>query len=106
MPTPRRYPDAAARQAAYRARQAEARRQEQAAKGLPALPAVATLPGYARWRTLVRQATLLLQTVQEEMQAYHDDRSESWQESERGECFREELEALQAAQSAVEEVFP
>ena len=104
MPTPRRYPDAAARQAAYRARQAEGRRQEQAAKRLPALPTVATLPGHARWQGLLRQAQLLLETVQEEMQAYHDQRSETWQESERGENFRERLEAVTAVQSAIEEV--
>lgn len=104
MPTPRQYPTAAARQAAYRARQAEARRQEQVTNGLPALPALATLPGTARWEALLRQAHLLLQTVQEEMQEYHDQRSERWQEAERGESFRERLEAIQAAQSAVEEV--
>jgi hypothetical protein len=104
MPTPRRYPDAAARQAAYRARQAEARRQEQVAKGMPALPVVATRPGHARWRALLRQAHLLLEMVQEEMQEYHDQRSERWQEAERGESFRDRLEALQAAQEAVAEL--
>ena len=67
-------------------------------------PAVATLPGNARWRALLGHAHLLLLTVQEEMQEYHDQRTETWQESDRGEVFRERLEAIQAAQSAVEEV--
>src|ERR1051325_6589121 len=103
MPTPRRYPDAAARQAAYRARQTAARHQEQQAKNLPALPRVATLPGTVRWAALLQQAQLLLQTVQDEMQTYHEQRSETWQSSEPGECFRAGQEAVEAAQAAVEE---
>ena len=35
MPQPRQYPDPAASQRAYRARQTQARREEQQAKGLP-----------------------------------------------------------------------
>lgn len=105
MPTPRRYPTAAARQAAYRARLAQAREQELAAKRLPALPAVPTLPGHARWTALLQQAALLLRTTQEEMQAYYDQRSDSWQECGRGEAFLERLERLQEVQEAAEELW-
>jgi hypothetical protein len=101
MPTPRRYASQAERQAAYRQRQAEARSKEHAAKGLPPLPAVASIPGHARWQALVGQAELLLGTVQEEMQEYYDGRSQSWQEGERGEAFLERLQAVQEAQAVL-----
>jgi hypothetical protein len=105
MPTPRQYANPAERQAAYRARLAAARKQEQEAKGLPPLPAVASLPGQARWQALRRQAALLLQHAQEEMQAYYAQRSERWQDSERGEAFLERLEALQELHEAAEQLW-
>ena len=101
MPTPRRYVNPAQRQAAYRQRTALARRQEQEAQGLPPLPAVATLPGHPRWQALGRQALQLLETMQTEMQAYYEQRSEPWQDSERGEVFQERLQALQEAYEGV-----
>lgn len=104
MPTPRQYANPAERQAAYRARLAAARKQEQEAKELP-LPAVASLPGPARWQALRRQAALLLERAEEEMQAYYDQRSERWQESERGEAFLERLEALQELHEAAEQLW-
>jgi hypothetical protein len=63
-------------------------------KGLPALPAIATLPGRARWQASLTAAQALLEQVSQEMQSYFDDRSETWQESERGEQFTEHLEAV------------
>lgn len=105
MPTPRQYTNHAERQAAYRARLAAARKQEQETKGLPALPPVASLPGVARWQALSRQAVLLLDRAQEEMQAYYDQRSERWQESERGEAFLERLDALQELREAAEQLW-
>lgn len=104
MPTPRQHAHQAARQAAYRRRLTEGRRKEWAAKGLPPLPAVASLPGHRRWQTLAQQASMLLQTVQEEMQEYFDDRSESWQQEERGAAFLEKLQAVQEAQAGVEDL--
>src|SRR5688500_14144562 len=104
MPTPRRHTNQAARQAAYRRRLAQARERELAARGLPALPAIATMPGHARWQALIRQASRLLQTVAEEMQEYSDERSETWQESERGTAFLEHLQAVEDAQRAAEEL--
>jgi hypothetical protein len=104
MATPRRYANQAERQAAYRRRVAEARRQELAAKGMPALPTVSTLPGSQRWAGMTRQALLLLQTVEAEMQDYYEQRSEPWQESQRGERMAERLQLLQEAIAAVEEL--
>jgi len=104
MPTPRRYATPAARQAAYRQRQSEARSKEREAKGMALIPAVATSPGPRRWWALIRQASRLLETVQQEMQEHHDQRSDRWQESERGEAFLERVQALQDMQSAVEDL--
>jgi len=104
MPTPSIHANPAARQAAYRARLAEARRKELEAKGMPPLPAVATMPGNERWQALVRQASHLLQTVQDEMQDYYDERSPAWCESERGVAFQDRLEAVQEAQGIIEDL--
>lgn len=104
MPTPRRYASPAERQAAYRRRCAAARNEELETKGMPPLPAVASMPGDRRWQALIRQASQLLGTVQEEMGAYYEQRSERWRESERGEALLERLEAIQETQAAVEEL--
>jgi hypothetical protein len=94
MPTPRKYENAAARHAAYRKRQAEARRLELNRKGLPALPAIPAMPGTARWNKMVEEATAILQTVADEREGYSDDRSEEWQESDRGDAFVESTNAI------------
>jgi hypothetical protein len=104
MPQPPKYASHAARQAAYRQRCRQARANEQAQRGLPALPSVPTLPGTARWQAAVSSARLLLETVQAEMQAYFEERSEAWQEGERGQQFTERLEALEAGLSSLEEM--
>lgn len=100
MPTPRQYATSAERQAAYRQRSAAAGQQALTARGVPPLPGVATIPGQARWQELIRRASILLATVQEEMQDYYDQRSETWQESERGADFLERMQAIDDAQSA------
>jgi len=104
MPTPRRYDNRAQQQAAYRQRLAHARTQEQRSKGLPPLPPIATMPGTRRWEAMTQQAVLLLQTVQEEMQDYCDERSEVWQESERGDDMTERLRAVEDAVTAIEAI--
>lgn len=83
MPQPRQHTDNAAKQRAYRARQADARRSEQQAKGLPPAPPLPTLPSHARWQALLAQARLYLETARDEMQAYYDDRSDTWQQGDR-----------------------
>ena len=94
MPQPRLHPDPAARQRAYRARQADARRDELLAKGLPAAPALPTLPSRARWLALQARARTALEAARDEMQAYHDDRSETWRDGERAAALLEHLDAL------------
>ncbi len=74
-------------------------------KGLPALPAIATLPGSARWAAAISQANCLLTAVVDEMQDYFDARSEEWQEGERGETHQQRIEAVQEIVEALETVW-
>jgi hypothetical protein len=104
MPQARQYQTSAQRQAAYRQRQAQARAAQLAQKGLPPLPAVPTLPGQARWRALLSQAQWAVAQVSQEMQGDYEARSQQWQESERGACFEERLEAVQELLVAIEEL--
>ena len=104
MPTPRQHQSNADRQKAYRQRQRQARSEEQAAKRLPPLPAIPTLPGMARWKALHAQASAALDTMQAEMQSYYDDRSETWQESERGTAFQEMLDQVEETRSAIDDL--
>jgi len=94
MPFPRQYPDHAARQRAYRARQADARLAEQAAKGLPAAPSLPTLPSRARWQALLAHAQAALETARDEMQTYYDARSDAWQQGDRATTLQEQLDTL------------
>jgi hypothetical protein len=105
MPQPRMYSSHAARQAAYRSRQEQAREQQLHAKGLPPLPAIAGMPGTCRWRGAVSQAICLLTTVVNEMQDYFDERSEEWQEGERAEEHQQRIEAVEDIVDALEAVW-
>ena len=104
MPTPRRYANRAQQQAAYRQRLREGQTQELLRNGLPPLPRVPTIPGKRRWNAAATQALLLLQTIRDEMQDYYEERSEDWQEGERGEDHSQHLEAVEEAIAAVEEI--
>jgi hypothetical protein len=105
MPTPKRYANHAERQAAYRARSAETRRRERKEKGMPPLPIIPSFPGSARWKTLVQQAAAHFDLVQEEMECYYEQRSDNWKESERGEAFLEQWEAVQEVRAAAGELW-
>ena len=90
-----------------RQRQAQAHAAQLAGKGLPPLPplpALPTLPGEARWRDLLSQAQWALSQLSREMQEYSEQRSQQWQESERGESFQERLEAVQELVASIEEL--
>jgi hypothetical protein len=95
MPQPKKYGSDAERQAACRRRRALAQAALQAAKGLPPLPRIATIPGWPRWRQVLGQAEEALSNVHEQMQSYYDDRSEEWQEGEKAEEFIEKMEAME-----------
>ena len=104
MSPPRKHDTNSARQAAYRLRQSSARQAEQSAKGLPSLPQIASLPGEVRWRTAIRYALALLTLVKDEMIAYFDARSETWQESDRGAAHQERIDTLEELLSTLDEL--
>lgn len=89
------YASQAEKSKAAREREAARRAAEQEEKGLPPAPAIATMPSRARWDGLVQRALVMLETCRNEMEAYQEERSEAWQESERGEEFQERVDALQ-----------
>jgi hypothetical protein len=104
MPQPRKHSTNAARQQAYRDRCEQARQNALAAKGLPSLPAIASLPGWSRWNAAFTAAHALVADSLSEMQGYFDDRSESWQESERGQDHQERIALAEAALEALDEL--
>ena len=95
MPRPRQYESRADQQAAYRKRRTCSEQELLAHKGLPPLPAVPTMPGNARWSAAIKQAHLLLSQAAQEMQTYHDERSQEWQESSKAEELLARLECLE-----------
>jgi hypothetical protein len=104
MPQQKKHHTNAARQQAYRARCEQARQNAMAAKGLPSLPAIAALPGWARWNASFTVAHALVANSLREMQDYFDDRSDAWQESERGEDHHERIASAEAALEALDEL--
>jgi hypothetical protein len=81
----------AEKQSAYRERL-----RQRAAGQLPAAPILTNIPPERRWKALQEQAHTALQTMLDEMEAYRDERSDTWQESERGEAFNERIDALES----------
>ena len=99
----RKHGSDAERQAAYRRRQAQARAVAPQ-RSLPGAPALPTMPGRGRWTAALNWASQYVAIVAQEMQAYHDDRTERWQESERGERFFESLGQIEQLAELIDEV--
>jgi TRAP-type C4-dicarboxylate transport system substrate-binding protein len=72
-----------------------------ASKGLPVLPAISSMPGTVRWKAMSLHVQTLLTHAADEMQDYHYDRSEEWQESCKAEVLLERMESIQMAAEAV-----
>jgi hypothetical protein len=53
---------------------------------------------------MTQRILLLLLAMQQEMQDYYEQRSEDWQESDRGEALSERLQAIEEAIAAVEDI--
>ena len=102
MPQPRKHNSPAARQAAYHKRCQERLANPLKQKGLPPLPAISTMPGWVRWQQAMSAIESQMTTVADEMQDYHDERSERWQESERAADFLQQIEDLRTALDLVE----
>jgi hypothetical protein len=104
MPRLRLYANPAERQRAQRERDKAAVAAQLAQKGLPPLPAIPTMPGKVRWRAMLASATEMAEVLRDEMQGYHDERTESWQEGEAGSEFSDRLALLEEAIAALEGV--
>ena len=95
MPQPKEYRSNADRQSAYRRRRNEAYAALQTAKGLMALPSIAAIPGWRRWRQVLEQAEQAVRDIHDQMQSYYDERSDDWLESEKADAFTEKMEAVE-----------
>jgi hypothetical protein len=104
MSQPKQHASAAARQAAFRARREQVRQAELAAKGLPSLPVISSMPGWARWNASFKAAQALIAESLGEMQDYFEERSESWQESQRGEEHQEKIASVEVAYDALSDL--
>ena len=62
------------------------------------------MPARRRWAAMKEQARALLCLMLAEMEDYRDERSEVWQESERGEAFEETIAQVQEACGYVEAI--
>lgn len=98
---PKKYGTAAQKQAAYRARCAAQRQEELASKGIPKVP---SMPGYRRWDVMRRHALCLMEQVACEMESYYEEKSERWQDSERGEVFAEVMESIADIAATLKEI--
>jgi len=98
MPTLRKYANAAQRQAAYRRRLAD---QPQSKLVTTAIPPV---PGLRRWRAMRNQCVSILDAAVGEMEIYHNQRSDAWQDSERGEEFTDMMESMAEIAAALRDI--
>lgn len=96
MPAPKKYENSAQRQAAYRTRCKERGGSPQAVPSTGA--------AYRRWEKMRKQAMSLLNQVVAEMEIYYDQRSETWQESEKAEEFNELMEAISETAEALADI--
>jgi len=103
MPQPRLHASHAERQAAYRRRQRQAQSQQVQEYGLllHLATALSATPGKVRWRQLAVIATTAMELAGDEMDTYYDARSESWQESDKADAFKENQDAVQEALNAL-----
>ena len=107
MPQPRKHASHAARQAAYRNQCAQTHQQELAGKGflVPDKP-IPPVPGKRRWRLILGLATKLVAMVHDEMQRYYGDRSQSWQEGDRGDAFQSDMDEVETAVDTLSALLP
>jgi hypothetical protein len=101
MPLPKVFANNAERQRAYRMRQKHKPKPDPVALKTASINSI---PSTARWKSLREQALSALQSLQNEMQAYLDDRSEVWQESERGMTFQDKIESVEDVTAALQDV--
>jgi len=87
--------DNAARQKAWRTRQAERMQELSQTRIIPAASAIETLPSRARWSSLLTNGANALTAARDSMQEYYDARSEVWQEGDNAERMQETIDTLE-----------
>jgi hypothetical protein len=60
------------------------------------------MPGTARWNAALTLALRLVEEVSEQMQDYFDERSQTWQDSDRAQDFTTRLDNVEAAREALD----
>ena len=93
----------AERQKAFRERIKQRLAMPRTAAYLPAKPKISA-PATKRWITMTDRARAELEARMAEMREYFDERSESWQEDERGEAFQERLDRLETIIEQLEQL--
>ena len=68
------------------------------------MPAIPTIPGSARWKAALEQARAILEQTAEEMQSYHDDRSERWQDSSQASNLTERIELIEQVAEQIQDI--
>jgi len=100
------YADPAARQAAFRKRQAARMQELSQTRIIPAASVIESLPSRQRWSSLIQSSANALTAARDEMQQYFDSRSEVWQEGDNAERMQENLDALDELINQIEAVTP
>ena len=104
MPTPRKHEGAAARQRAYRERRKLSRLSAPTPKALPPASSLPAIPSAARWKALRERAQADLTLLLADMEAYQYQRSEAWQEGDKGQAFQEALDRVEEAIATVQDI--
>ena len=100
------YVSPAARQKAFRQRQAARIAELHTSRIIPTASAIENLPSRNRWTAQIQNAANALTAARDEMQAYFDSRSESWQEGDKASEMQETLDTLEELITQIEAVKP
>ena len=93
----------AERQKAFRERMKQRLAGMPAAPPLPEKPKI-SVPANKRWAALRDRMQADGETLRDEMQEYYDERSETWQEDDRGAEFQERIDAVERVLDALAEL--
>jgi len=68
------------------------------------MTAIPPVPGLRRWRAMRNQCVSILDAAAGEMEVYHNQRSDAWQDSERGEEFADMMESMAEIAAALRDI--
>jgi hypothetical protein len=91
----------AERQKAFRDRRKQQAAGAFAPAPLPAKPRI-SVPAVKRWDSLKSRAVENLEQLRDELQEFFDERTEEWQEGERGQVYSDRIDAVESLLSDLE----